>query len=80
MIAARLERRADRYVAADPRFINPEGPRGTDDRDSVRWENLSQLYELKSVADGGASALVVRQILSNTDVLKVTSRPARSRG
>ncbi len=44
MIVARLERRADRYVAADPRVVNPVGPTSLTDPSAERWENQSQLY------------------------------------
>ena len=55
MVVARLERQADRYVAADQKVVNPRGLSGASDRSVEHWENASQLYELKSFVDGGRS-------------------------
>jgi hypothetical protein len=71
LVAARLERRDDRYVAADPRAINPAGPRSNADTDPDRWENLTQLYELKSFTPDGKGAIIVALPNHNIDMLRV---------
>ena len=71
MIVARLERQAAKYVASDPQVVNPTGPAGPSDSSADRWENASQLYELKSFADGGGAVLAVGEPRNNTDVLKI---------
>jgi hypothetical protein len=80
MVVARLEREADKYVAADPRAVNPIGPKSTDDDNADRWENLSQLYELKSFTPDGKAILAVGVPNNNVDVLRIelaTGRTAR---
>ena len=71
MVVARLERAGDRYVAADPRVVNPIGPRSDRDDDADRWENLSQLYELKSFTPDGKAILAVGTLGLNIDVLRI---------
>ena len=53
MVVAKLVRKADRYVAADPRYINPPGPTGSSDPDPAHWAYVGQTFEGKSFADGG---------------------------
>jgi hypothetical protein len=71
MVIARLVRRANEYVAAAPRSVNPVGPGSPDDANPDHWANSTQLYELKSFADGGRSVLAVAEPAFNTDVLKI---------
>jgi hypothetical protein len=71
MVVARLERQADRYVAADQKVVNPHGLSGSSDRSVDHWENASQLYELKSFVDGGRSILALTEKGANVDVVKV---------
>lgn len=71
MVVARLERQADRYVAADQKVVNPHGLTGPSDRNVDHWENASQLYELKSFVDGGRSILALTEKGANVDVVKV---------
>jgi hypothetical protein len=78
MIVARLTRAADRYMAADPRVVNPVGPRGNADTDPVRWENQSQLYELKSFVDGGRAIVALGERAGNIDQLKIDLRTGRT--
>jgi len=78
MIVARLTRAGDRYIAADPRVVNPAGPRGLGDTDPVRWENQSQLYELKSFADGGRAIIALGERAGNIDQLKIDLRTGRT--
>jgi hypothetical protein len=56
MIVARLERKADRYVAADPRIINPAAPTGLGDTEVEHWAYVGQTLEGKSFAAGGRLA------------------------
>jgi hypothetical protein len=71
MIVAQLERASDKYVAADPQVVNPIGPRSPDDDSATRWENLSQLYELKSFTPDGRAILAVGTPNNNVDVLRI---------
>jgi hypothetical protein len=71
MVVARLERRADKYVAVDPRAINPAGPRSNADQDPDRWEALTQLYELKSFTPDGRGAIAVALPNHNIDMLRI---------
>ncbi|WP_133244785.1 hypothetical protein [Caulobacter radicis] len=71
MIVARLERQADQYAAVDPRAVNPVGPVSSADPDPERWENLSQLYELKSFTPDGLGILAVGMPNNNVDVLRI---------
>lgn len=71
MIVAKLERHSDRYVAADPRIVDPAGPTSDADANPTAWENYSQLYELKSFADGGRSILALSEPQGDPDVIKV---------
>jgi hypothetical protein len=71
MVVGRLERQADRYLATDQKVVNPQGPTGPGDQSAQHWENASQLYELKSFADGGRSILALAEPSMNTDVLKI---------
>ncbi len=61
MLVAQLVRRADRYVAADPRVIDPPGPSGPLDSDPLHWSAAGEVFELKSFAFGGRDALIVGQ-------------------
>jgi hypothetical protein len=78
MVVATLQRQADRYVAADPRVVNPAGPTGPADTNAEHWSNGLQLYELKSFADGGRSILAVAEPSYNTDVLKIDLKTGRT--
>jgi hypothetical protein len=78
MVVARLERREDRYVAADPRAVNPAGPTGVDDQNADHWENLSQLYELKSFTPDGKAILAVGLPANNVDVLRIDLMTGRT--
>ena len=81
MVVARLDRRDDRYVAADPRAINPPGPISSTDDNADRWENLTQLYELKSFTPDGRGVVAVGLPNNNVDMIRIdlaTGRAARS--
>ena len=71
MVVARLERREDRYVAVDPRAVNPSGPVDAQDDRADRWETFSQLYELKGFTPDGKSMLAVGLPGHNIDVLRI---------
>jgi len=71
MIVARLVRESDKYVAADPRIVDPAGPTSASDTRPTAWENYSQMYELKSFADGGRSILALAEPQGDPDVIKV---------
>jgi hypothetical protein len=53
MIVAKLVRESDRYVAEDPRDINPPGPTSPSDPNPDHWAYVGQTFEGKSFADGG---------------------------
>jgi hypothetical protein len=53
MIVAKLVRESDRYVAEDPRDINPPGPTSSSDPNPDHWTYVGQTFEGKSFADGG---------------------------
>lgn len=78
MVVARLERVADRYVAADPRAVNPIGPASSKDDNADRWENLSELYELKSFTPDGKSILAVGTPNNNVDILRIELATGRT--
>jgi hypothetical protein len=78
MVVAKLVRKSDRYVASDPRVVNPSGPTGATDLDVGRWTDDLQLYELKAFADGGRSILAVAEPSYNTDVLKIDLKTGRT--
>ena len=71
MVVARLERHADRYVAADPRAVNAPGPTSPDDDNADRWENFTQLYELKSFTPDGRGIVAVALPGNNVDMLRI---------
>jgi hypothetical protein len=71
LVVGRLERRADRYVVADPRALNPPGPTDSRDDRADRWEDFSQLYELKGFAPDGKSVLAVGLSGHNIDVIRI---------
>lgn len=54
MVVAKLVRESDRYVAVDPRYINPPGPTSSSDPDPDHWAYVGQTFEGKSFADGGS--------------------------
>lgn len=60
MVVARLVREGDKYVAIDPRVINPIGPASLDDTDIEHWSLGSALYELKTFTRGGAAVTYVQ--------------------
>jgi hypothetical protein len=60
MTIARLRRTATKYVASEPRVLNPTGPSSVLDTDTKHWSNSSALFEFKSFADGGAAATYVQ--------------------
>lgn len=77
MVVARLERHSDKYVAADPRAVNPIGPSSASDDNADRWENLSELYELKSFTPDGRGILAVGTPNNNVDVLRIELKTGR---
>lgn len=78
MVVARLERQADKYVAADPRAVNPLGPRSASDDDADRWENLTQLYEIKSFTPDGKGIVAVGLPSNNIDMLRIDLATGRT--
>lgn len=78
MIVGRLERQASKYYVSGQRVINPSGPVSDSDDRSIRWENHSQLYELKSFADGGRSAIVVSEAKGNVDQYKIDLKTGKT--
>lgn len=78
MVVARLERQQDKYVAADPRAVNPAGPRSDTDDDADRWENLSQLYELKSFTPDGRAIIAVGTPHNNVDIMRIELADGRT--
>jgi len=76
MLVSRLEKTATGYAAVGHKVINPQGPTGPTDMSADNWANAGQLYEFKSFADGGASALIVGEPTDgNADMLKVDLAP-----
>jgi hypothetical protein len=71
LVVGRMERRADRYVVVDPRAVNPPGPVDGTDKNADRWEDLSQLYELKDFSPDGKSVLAVGLPGNNIDVIQI---------
>lgn len=72
MMVSDLQRTDSGYAIANPRVINPPGPSGPTDTSVEGWSNGGQLYEFKSFADGGASAIVVGEPSDgNADALKI---------
>lgn len=72
MMVARLERGEDSYTFIDHRVINPTPATSPLDRSAERWANGSQLWEFKSFADGGRSAIIVGEpVSSNVDMRKI---------
>ena len=71
LVVGRLERHKDRYVVADPRAVNPPGPADARDVRADRWEDFSQLYELKGFAPDGKSVLAVGVHRHNIDVIRI---------
>ena len=61
MLLCTLERREDRYEAADYRVLNPEGPRNGNDPDPAHWANGGALCEFKAFCDGGRGMLFVTE-------------------
>lgn len=78
MVVARLERQSDKYVAADPRAVNPVGPRSDEDDNADRWENLSQLYELKSFSPDGRAIIAVGTPHNNVDIMRIELSDGRT--
>jgi hypothetical protein len=78
MVVARLERQDDRYVAADPRAINPPGPSSSTYDNADRWENLTQLYELKSFTPDGRGVVAVALPNNNVDMIRIDLATGRS--
>jgi len=77
MIVARLKRTPDRYVAVNPRIVDPPGPTGLADTSAQAWLNFGQLYELKSFVDGGRSILALTEAWGSPDVIKVNLATGR---
>ena len=78
MIVARLERQPDKYAASDPRVVNPVGPKSPSDDNADRWENFSQLYELKSFTPDGKGILAVGTPNNNVDVMRIDLATGRT--
>ena len=72
MMVSELQKTASGYAAVNHKVVNPVGPSGSLDMSADNWANASQLYEFKSFADGGASALIVGEPTDgNADMLKI---------
>ena len=72
MMVSELKRTTSGYAIANPKVINPTGPSSELDTNVEGWANGGQLYEFKSFADGGASAIIVGEPSEgNADALKV---------
>ncbi len=79
MLVSKLERTAEGYATVDPRVVNPTPATSLLDRSADRWANGSQLFEFKSFADGGASAIIVgEQEGGNADMFKVDLATGRT--
>jgi len=53
MVVADLVRKEDKYVAENPKVINPQGPTSANDTDVRGWSDSTGLYELKTFTHGG---------------------------
>jgi len=71
VVAGKLTRENDKYTVTDMKVITPVGPSGTGSSDTDRLDYASQLWELKSFADGGKSAIFVSELNQNVDSMKV---------
>jgi hypothetical protein len=60
LVVARLVRQTDKYVAVDPKVINPPGPTSATDPAVGGWSESTALYEFKTFTHGGASATYVK--------------------
>lgn len=60
MVVAKLVRREDKYVAEDPKVINPPGPTSLTDKDVNAWSDSTALYELKTFTHGGSRVTYVK--------------------
>jgi hypothetical protein len=54
MVVAKLVRESDRYLAVDPRYINPPSPTSSSDPNPDHWAYVGQTFEGKSFAEGGS--------------------------
>lgn len=59
MVVAKLVRKEDKYVAEDPKVINPPGPTSATDRNVDAWSESTGLYELKTFTRGGSHVTYV---------------------
>lgn len=71
VVAGKLTRENDKYTVTDMKVITPVGPSGAGSSDTDRLDYASQLWELKSFADGGKSAIFVSELNQNVDSMKV---------
>lgn len=72
MMVSRLVKTAAGYAAVEHKVINPPPPSGPTDMSQPARAASGQLYEFKSFADGGRSAIVVGEpTYGNADMLKV---------
>lgn len=72
MMVSRLEKLDGGYKAVNHKVINPPSPTGPQDMSQKSRSDAGQLYEFKSFADGGKSAIVVGEpTYGNADMLKV---------
>ncbi|WP_327313518.1 hypothetical protein [Streptomyces sp. NBC_01235] len=59
MVVAKLVRKENKYVAEDPKVINPPGPTSATDRNIDAWSESTGLYELKTFTHGGSHVTYV---------------------
>jgi hypothetical protein len=71
VIAGRLTKEGDKYRVTDAKVITPIGPEGS--RSSARDKAVyaSQMWELKSFADGGKSVIMLSELGQNVDNMKL---------
>ncbi|MFJ9005459.1 hypothetical protein [Streptomyces canus] len=60
MVVAKLVRKEDKYVAEDPKVINPPGPTSATDRNVDAWSESTGLFELKTFTHGGRDITYVQ--------------------
>jgi hypothetical protein len=80
MVLAKLTFAGDKYVASDPRVLNPPGPTSPTDPDPVAWSASSGLFEFKSFVDGGRAITYVQvggSASGNPDLWKLDLKTGR---
>lgn len=78
VVAGNLTKGIDKYTVTDTKVITPIGPIANRSLGIDKLDYASQMWELKSFADGGKSVIMLNELNQNVDSMKVDLKTGKT--